>query len=263
MGILTCVYSLGEGWDFPLLDGVVFAENMTSSIRIVQSALRSGRKNSKEPLKINKLIIPVLNLDDLTNRDHSDFKKVREIVWQMGWEDENVIEKIVITKSKDPISNPGGIRKPKTPEDEEKRILLLEGLKRIERPDGISFSKAKLILQQNGIHTKDDYEELCLKDNRFPEDPEKRYPDHFVGWVDYLSIPFIYYSKSECIQKVNQYLHIREDLLSYSLNLAYVCSELCKIDEKFPPNGMWIDYYRVFDLRCLIEIDDDEDEDEY
>ena len=119
MGILTCVYSLGEGWDFPQLDGVVFAENMTSSIRIVQSALRSGRKNSKEPHKMNKLIIPILNLDDLTNRDHDDFKKVREIVWQMGWEDENVVEKIVITESKDPISNPGGIGRPKTPEDEE------------------------------------------------------------------------------------------------------------------------------------------------
>ena len=47
-GIITCVYCLGEGWDFPLLDGVVFAENMTSNIRIVQSALRASRKNKND-----------------------------------------------------------------------------------------------------------------------------------------------------------------------------------------------------------------------
>lgn len=252
MGILTCVYSLGEGWDFPVLDGVVFAENMTSSIRIVQSALRSGRKNSKEPHKINKLIIPVLNLDDLTNRDHSDFKRVREIVWQMGWEDENVIEKIIITESTDPISKPGGIGKPKTPEDIEKRRLLLEGLKKIERPDGISFSKAKEILQQNGIHTKNAYEEFCIQDNRFPKDPEKRYPDHFVNWVDYLSIPRIYYSKSECIQKVNEYLRTHTNL--QTIDLSYVCNQLCKIDSQFPPEGIWVDYYGVHSLSDIISI---------
>ena len=57
-GIITCVYCLGEGWDFPLLDGVVFAENMTSNIRIVQSALRASRKNKKDTNKKTKIIRP-------------------------------------------------------------------------------------------------------------------------------------------------------------------------------------------------------------
>lgn len=43
-GIIACVYCLGEGYDIPLLDGVVFAENMTSNIRIVQSALRKQKR---------------------------------------------------------------------------------------------------------------------------------------------------------------------------------------------------------------------------
>ena len=55
-GIISCVYCLGEGWDFPLLDGVVFAENMSSNIRIVQSALRASRKNKNEPNKITKIL---------------------------------------------------------------------------------------------------------------------------------------------------------------------------------------------------------------
>jgi ERCC4-related helicase len=39
---------LGEGYDNPLINGVVFAENMSSNIRIVQSALRASRKNKLE-----------------------------------------------------------------------------------------------------------------------------------------------------------------------------------------------------------------------
>ena len=39
-GIISCVYCLGEGWDFPLLDGVVFAENMTSNIRIITIGIK-------------------------------------------------------------------------------------------------------------------------------------------------------------------------------------------------------------------------------
>ena len=46
-GIITCVYCLGEGWDFSLLDGVAFAETMTSNIRIVQSALTASRKTKR------------------------------------------------------------------------------------------------------------------------------------------------------------------------------------------------------------------------
>ena len=77
-GIISCVYCLGEGWDFPLLDAVVFSENMSSNIRIVQSALRASRKNKLQPDKITKIIIPILNKNDwLENNDNSDFKKVR------------------------------------------------------------------------------------------------------------------------------------------------------------------------------------------
>ena len=77
-GIITCVYCLGEGWDFPLLDGVVFAENMTSNIRIVQSALRASRKNKNDINKKTKIILPILNRDDwLENNDNPDLKKVR------------------------------------------------------------------------------------------------------------------------------------------------------------------------------------------
>ena len=44
-----CVYIFGEGFDLPKLNGVVFAEQMTSEIRIVQSALRPNRMDKNQP----------------------------------------------------------------------------------------------------------------------------------------------------------------------------------------------------------------------
>ena len=78
--IICCVFCLGEGWDLPLLDGVVFGENMTSGIRIVQAALRPCRKNQIG--KIAKIIIPILYTEDLlTNEDNNDFKKIKQILY--------------------------------------------------------------------------------------------------------------------------------------------------------------------------------------
>jgi superfamily II DNA or RNA helicase len=55
-GIITCVYCLGEGYDLPLLDGVVFSETMTSNIRIVQSALHAVERIRKmNQIKLQKL----------------------------------------------------------------------------------------------------------------------------------------------------------------------------------------------------------------
>ena len=55
-GIITCVYCLGEGWDFPLLDGVVFAENMTST---------NNGKSHPSPKQYTQLIIPNLAFSKL------------------------------------------------------------------------------------------------------------------------------------------------------------------------------------------------------
>ncbi len=72
-GIINCVYCLGEGWDFPLLDGVVFAENMTSEIRIVQSALRASRKNKNDESKVAKILLPIF-----TNRIYRGIDEIAQ-----------------------------------------------------------------------------------------------------------------------------------------------------------------------------------------
>jgi ERCC4-related helicase len=116
-GIITCVYCLGEGYDNHNIDAVVFAENMSSNIRIVQSALRASRKNKHQPNKITKIILPILNKDDwLENNINPDLKKVREVIYQMGLENETITQKIKVFRIE--------IEKQKPREKEEKKWLM-------------------------------------------------------------------------------------------------------------------------------------------
>ena len=38
------------------------------------------------------------------------------------------------------------------------------------------------------------------------------------------------------------------------LNLSIICDNLCEIDQMFPPNDLWIDYYNINNLQDLIMI---------
>jgi len=265
-GILTCVYCLGEGWDYPKLDGVVFAENMTSSIRIVQSALRSGRTNRDDPDKINKIIIPIFNMTDIQN-EGDDFRKVREIVYQMGLEDETVMEKVKFYKMK-----------PKNGENEEerrvkKKIEEIEfemdetemnelkekiRMKRMERSIlGMSYRKAKQYIRERGIQNRKEYERLCDRDNRFPRYPEEIYQNEFIGWLDYLGVSMDrYYQKDECIRRIMEIRNIDIDFDYEQLNKINVVNHLVEIDERFPPIEYWKQLYQIDNLNDIfVKID--------
>jgi hypothetical protein len=260
-GIITCVYCLGEGWDFPLLDGVVFAENMTSNIRIVQSALRASRKNAKQPDKLTKIILPIINNNNwLDNSNNSDWKKVREVIYQMGLEDETISYKIKVFRVDiPPKSGPYKPRPKPNPKPDVDDLLEHElRLKTVKRCAlGTSYEKAKKIIADHNIKTKEDYYALTLRLNKLPDDPETAYKGVFTNWIDYLSIERVYYDLKTCKSKVDEYLDLYPDIrFAYfkNLDLAIVCSELCAKDSLFPPYGFWVDYYNLRDLRELIEI---------
>ncbi len=259
-GIITCVYCLGEGWDFPLLDSVVFSENMTSNIRIVQSSLRASRKNKHQPNKITKIILPILNKDDwLENNNNPDLKKVREVIYQMGLEDETITQKIkvfnievkkyIILISKKyivDVDNFGDY------DDELTTKLRLKIIKRTSL--GISYEKARKIIISKNIKNKEEYFELCEKDNRLSIEPELTYNGQFTNWIEYLSIERLYYDLETCIEKVNELLILHNKIKKHYLDLSIVCKELCELDNNFPPNGLWVEYYNVKDLRDIIII---------
>ena len=260
-GIITCVYCLGEGWDFPLLDGVVFAENMTSNIRIVQSALRASRKNKNDINKKTKIILPILNRDDwLENNENPDLKKVREVIYQMGLEDETITQKIKVFRIE--IEK----QKPKPREKEEREMIDEFGeyddeltqklrLKTIKRTAlATTYEKARKIIADKNIKSKESYYELCERDNRLSKEPEITFKGQFTNWIEYLSIERVYYHLETCKNKVGEYLLLYPEIKKYYLDLSIVSNELCKIDILFPQNGLWVEYYNVKDLRDLITI---------
>jgi hypothetical protein len=260
LGIITCVYCLGEGWDFPLLDSVVFSENMTSNIRIVQSALRASRKNSDNPNKMTKIILPILNRDNwLENNENIDLKKVREVIYHMGLEDETITQKIKVFRMDIVKQKPKPKKLEMVPVDEfgeyDDELTQKLRLKTTKRSTlATSYEKAIKIIADKNIKSKESYYDLCDRDNRLPRDPEIAFKGQFTSFIEYFSIERIYYDLATCKNKVGHYLLVYPDIKKHYLNLSVVCSELCKVDPLFPPDGLWVEYYNINDLRDIITI---------
>jgi superfamily II DNA or RNA helicase len=267
-GIISCVYCLGEGWDFPLLDGVVFAENMSAQIRIVQSALRACRKNKDIPHKKAKILLPILENDDwMDNNNNADLKKVKEVIYQMGLEDVTITQKIHVVKmkmddnkQKQKFKQGENIGYDNVSDNEyfgeyDDELTAKLRLKITSRNNlGISYEKARTIISTKNIMSKQAYYDLCDKDNRLTKDPERIYVNQFTNWIYYLSIERKYYEKEKCIEKVNECLNIKPYLKNYYLEPSFIIRELCKIDPLFPPQELWAEYYGVVNLNEIIVI---------
>jgi superfamily II DNA or RNA helicase len=266
-GIISCVYCLGEGWDFPLLDAVIFAENMTSNIRILQSALRGSRKDKNNINKITKIILPILNQGNwLENTDNPDLKKVKEIIFQMSIEDESIIQKIKvfrlnIVENKKIVNNDGKVSIIDRDCDihsfgeyDEELTKKLK-LKTINRSCiGMTYQKAKKIIEDKNILSKQSYYDLCDKDIRLSKEPDIDFKGTFINWIDYLNIKRIYYNLKECKIKINEYNLLYPDMKKDYLDLSKICNKLCEIDVLFPPNGLWAEYYNVKSLNEIITL---------
>ena len=245
--IISCVYCLGEGYDNHNIDAVVFAENMGSNIRIVQSALRASRKNKNEPDKITKIILPILD-------DNSELKQIRDIIYQMSLEDETIIQKIKVFRLD--IKKFSLTRLPKKSvcdnnyDEELTQKLRLKTIKRSVY--GTTYEKARQIIMDKNIRNKEEYFELCEKDNRLSNEPEVIYEGRFTSWIEYLSIKRIYYDLKTCIEKINELLNKHNEIKKNYLDLSIICFELCKLDPMFPPHGLWAEYYNVKDLQDII-----------
>lgn len=251
-GIVSCVYCLGEGWDFPKLDAVLFAEKMTSNIRIVQSALRACRKNKVSPQKIAKIILPVLYkenwLDDNTN---DDLKKVREVIYQMNMEDERIIQKIIFSEILADHSGSGPSGTPRIIANDEITSQLI--LKTIHRNQlGITYEKSKQIIREEKkripIESQKDYLELCKCNTKLHEDPQNHFGDRFIDWCDYLSIDQKYYDFGSAKAKVQEYLTRGYDATFGYMSLALQISQSNKM---FPPVDLWTSYYKISSINAL------------
>jgi len=117
-----------------------------------------------------------------------------------------------------------------------------------------TYEKARKIISDKNIKSKESYYELCEKDYRLSKEPEIIFKGQFKIWIEYLSIERMYYDIETCKNKVNEYLLLYPEIKKYYLDLSIVSNELCKIDTMFPPNGLWVEYYNVKELRDIITI---------
>jgi superfamily II DNA or RNA helicase len=251
-GIVSCVYCLGEGWDFPKLDAVLFAEKMTSNIRIVQSALRACRKNKDSPQKIAKIILPVLYKENwLEDNTNDDLKKIREVIYQMSMEDERIIQKIIFSEILSDHSGSGQSGPSRTIVNDEITSQLI--LKTIHRNQlGITYEKSKQIIREEKkrmpIESQKDYLELCKCNTKLHEDPQNHFGEQFIDWCDYLSIEEKYYDFGSAKAKIQEYLLSDYDETFGYMNLA---SQICQSDKNFPPVDLWTSYYKVSSINAL------------
>lgn len=90
IGIITCVYIFGEGFDLPRLNGVAMAENMISTIRTTQCALRPNRLDKNNPDKLAYIIIPYLDREECGICNQS-FKKCFNVINSLR-NDDDILE---------------------------------------------------------------------------------------------------------------------------------------------------------------------------
>ena len=90
-------------------------------------------------------------------------------------------------------------------------------------------------------NNKDEYYELCKQDIRLNKEPEKIFSN--FNWLEYLSISRIYYDLDTCKLVIQKLLNDHPAI--YKKLRSETCTKLCELDNKFPPNGLWADYYNV------------------
>lgn len=248
-GIISSVYIFGEGFDLPKLNGVVFAENMISDIRIVQTALRPNRLDSSNKDKIAHIIIPYMECDDFT-KDDDYFNRVRMIISKLRNVDELIEQKIkiqkIINNNKQNISN--GITKynyqfqDNNNELNKIKLRLIYsralGSKNSEEQD--EYNYVKEINKQLNINSKEMYarSDIRLIHKHYIDKPD----DYFklkgiwYNWYDFLG-----YDTSQFIQSKNDWIKFCHDKKITTLEDYEKISD---IEQCLPKNPA--EFYKLF-----------------
>ena len=199
-GIISSVYIFGEGFDLPKLNCVVFAENMISDIRIVQTALRPNRLNKDFPNKIARIIIPYLDCNDV-NADSESFNRVRMIVAKLRNVDEQIEQKIHIAKCKIPSKSKGSydwssisINDDATVLNKIKlRLIHSKALGSHESPEQAEYNYVRELNREMHILSKEEYtndKKIIESHKNYIPNPDTYFRLHGVwdNWYDFLGI---------------------------------------------------------------------------
>ena len=252
-GIISSVYIFSEGFDCPKLNGVVFAENMESEIRIVQSTLRPNRLDKIKPNKKAYIIIPYIDTENfVTNND--SFDKCRKIIAKIRNEDENIVYKInVLSLNNYNTNNNNFIEKTKynyiieNKEELNKIMLRLRYSKALYSKNSEEQDEYNFIQQLNKelkLDNKEDYTKEFVKTYHekyieYIKNPEEYFKlkGVWTNWYDFMGI-----DTSKFIQDKNDWIKFCKENNVKSL-MDY--NNLCKLNEILLPSNP-ADFYKEF-----------------
>jgi len=248
-GIISCVYMFGEGFNLPPLNGVVFAENMNSEIRIIQSLTRCMRKDKNNDDKEGHIIIPFLDVDEWEH-DGESFQKVRNIMHHIRNNDSNIEQKIKLSiyKMREPQSPTTGRRNSHIDDfiDYEEDGSYLKKLRLRMRKSTSGNKKTLLeedyeyIRERNSslnLRSKSEYYKSHDKADFIPE-PEDKYKLIWKGWYHFLN-----YDTKRFISAKEEWISECKKNNINSLNEYY---GLCDINDRFP-----IDASEFYECACI------------
>ena len=250
-GIISSVYIFGEGFDCPKLNGVVFAENMDSDIRIVQSTLRPNRLDNNFPNKKAYVIIPYIDTENFITDDDDSFNKCRKIIAKIRIVDEKIEQKINVV-SLHKYKSSGIIKEKKQyyhiieNGDELTKIILRlrysKALGSIHSEEQDEYNYVKALNKELNIQSKEQYADsdkiIQNKHKNYIEQPDEyfKFKGVWNNWYDFIGI-----DTKKFIQDKNKWIKFCKEKNVKSLD-DY--KELCKLNEVLPINPA--DFYKGF-----------------
>lgn len=260
----TTIYSIGYvvakysmGYDFNKLDFICLSDPKLSIKDIKQCIGRGIRPDGLGQYGSNKekeLIVSLpVYIDETSN---NKYETIIEVLKYLLYDIEIPFEEIefknrynVNSKEVNHKSNEyNGIN------DIKSILLNLLELENRRTAFTTTYEKARKIIADKNIKSKEAYYKLCEKDSRLSKEPEIVFKGQFTNWIEYLSIERVYYDLETCKNKVSEYLLLCPEINKHHLDLLSVSNQLCKIDTLFPPYGLWDEYYDVKNLKDIITI---------
>ena len=206
-GIISCVHIFGEGFNLPKLNGVCFAENMVSTIRIIQCALRASRIEESNDSKVAYMLIPIVDHDDFYETGPS-YNKIRTIIGKLANVDENISERLMVktlSKKKEKRGSNafgrGDVLDFENSEFELRNLRLRlrksKDLKSKLSEEEEKYKEQQALFKENNVKTKSEYEEFEHEEKMLEIEKCFKALGVWKGWYDLFSIDTSMYPSSK------------------------------------------------------------------
>ena len=212
IGYIVDKYSMG--YDFTKLDFIAFNDPKLGIKDIIQSIGRGIRpysyNNNNEIIYKHLILLLPIYTDDIN--DDNKYTKIIEVLQYLLHNIEIPFEKIEFIKKVKSENTLNSLKTNSYIGDIDLESKLLDLLKIIEQNknkkimSSITYEKARKIIADKDIKSKESYYELCEIDNRLSKEPEILFKGQFTNWIEYLSIERVYYDLETCKNKVIEYI---------------------------------------------------------